>query len=873
MSYLEDEIRKYSDFFHKINVDKNFASSNELTGNTFFMEDGNILSLPSMEVDSRYPYGSDGFNFWAHASGYMYCNEGLFSTFLKVGEGQEPKIAFFAGFQENNGDYKVISLLQAPLMNNSEVQLERYTVFTKTSVYYITEIKDMRFVIRVFVDLDKKIYFTVNIENLSMDARRIYISSYFNPLIAHDIAENGEQRWFREVEYLFEDNNLGNFIVKTNEAINRTNTVSNYMVLLRSFQGGKSSTLIKHEETTSRYQYVGGNMSSLHTPKALKNGTFGTKCHICTFTEVGIAGDILNLEIGGKDYGRCDISLKSFINCTDNKAVEIYKKNKLVTEQVDSILLDLNASELKNGEQLSCSVQKEKEGLIRNNIFNGFFEHLKKQVEFCSLIKGYVQLFSGSLIGIRDVFQATEALLIWQPEVAREKMLEGLNFIDPSGRCPRQYTLPKSENEIPIMDLRAFIDQGVWVISAIISYLRHTQDFEFLCQECGYYEIIDEKKNIVKKSLIKDSVLDHMIRIMEYLIQNIDEEDTKCVRVLYGDWNDALDGLGVSEDSEKEFGSGATVMVSLQVFQNLNEMIELLNRVNYKNSIALISKYKKVKGELKEGLEKYAIIEASDGDRRIVHGWGDKRSYYVGSFSDSDNKSRYSLTSNSFWVLSKMYDEDMSIKDTILEAYRKLDSKYGLKTFEPYFAPNTLGVGRIPRLHSGTAENGAAYIHASAFGIMSLFRMGCPREAWEQLYKSLPFTHEYVSCSSFVMPNSYGYNEEKNIDGQSMLDWQTGSSNIIFKVFIKYVFGISPEFDGVWVQPCNWTPFEGFELNIKIRTCSIKLSHRNTNSKERIFTVNGVCRSGIYDPVMMLTKLWLQNEELLNEVLEIDVID
>jgi len=287
----------------------------------------------------------------------------------------------------------------------------------------------------------------------------------------------------------------------------------------------------------------------------------------------------------------------------------------------------------------------------------------------------------------------------------------------------------------------------------------------------------------------------------------------------------------------------------------------------------LIIKYKKVKGELKKGLEKYAVIEASDGERRIVHGWGDKRSYYVGSFSDSDNKSRYSLTSNSFWVLSKMYDEDMSIKDTILKAYRNLDSKYGLKTFEPYFAPNTIGVGRIPRLHSGTAENGAAYIHASAFGIMSLFRMGCPREAWEQLSKSLPFTHEYVSCSSFVMPNSYGYNVEKNIDGQSMLDWQTGSSNIIFKVFIKYVFGISPEFDGIWVQPCNWIPFEGFELNIKIRNCSIKLLLRNTNSKKRIFKVNGVCRSSIYDNVMMLNKLWLGNDELLNKALVIEVID
>lgn len=98
------------------------------------------------------------------------------------------------------------------------------------------------------------------------------------------------------------------------------------------------------------------------------------------------------------------------------------------------------------------------------------------------------------------------------------------------------------------MDLRPFIDQGVWVISTIVTYLKLTGDFGFLGEVCGYYEIVDEKKRLVKKSEEQDTVLDHMLRIMNWLLDKTDPR-TGCIRVLFGDWNDALDGLGTSPGS------------------------------------------------------------------------------------------------------------------------------------------------------------------------------------------------------------------------------------------------------------------------------------------------------------------------------------
>ncbi|MEG0152233.1 MAG: hypothetical protein RR744_03490, partial [Cellulosilyticaceae bacterium] len=207
-------------------------------------------------------------------------------------------------------------------------------------------------------------------------------------------------------------------------------------------------------------------------------------------------------------------------------------------------------------------------------------------------------------------------------------------------------------------------------------------------------------------------------------------------------------------------------------------------------------------------------------------------------------------------------------------AYERLGSKYGLKTFEPYFEKGTKGVGRIPNLPKGTAENGAAYIHASIFGVMSLFRMGETRKAWTELEKTLPFTHKRVSVSPYVIPNSYGYNEEKQIDGESMQDWQTGSSNVMLKTLIRFVFGVEPHYEGIWIQPSREIPFKSTQFVMTIRGTEINLNYTRNKGEKREFIVNGEKQEGIYDSVMQLEKLWLDNNFIKNsKKITIEILD
>ena len=487
-----------------------------------------------------------------------------------------------------------------------------------------------------------------------------------------------------------------------------------------------------------------------------------------------------------------------------------------------------------------CKTYNEIDGLD----FFPFLINLQHQVSVCSQIKGYMQLAQRSLVGIRDVFQALEAYLYFAPEKAKSKILEALSYTCPSGRCLRQY-LPGSS----IADTREFIDQGLWVIKTIVEYVKVTGDQSILSEEVGYHEIVEDNPFIgsVKPAEAIEPVLLHLFRVMEYLIKNINS-DTQLLMALYGDWNDALDGLGFTDQPGKKFGTGTTVMGSLQLYQNCKDMLELLEflglQETHKDKMAL---FRDAKENLYSGLVNNAIL-GSGNTARVAHGFGDEGKYTVGGPEDPDGVSRLGLTSHAYWIISGMHQdtkkkEGRDLLPSILSAYEQLDDKYGLRTFVPAFDRGTEHwFGRIPRLPPGTAENGATYNHATLFGVWSLFQAGQSEAAWKQLEKLLPFTsiHDNYNLTPFVIPNSYIHNLEKGLDGESMNDWQTGSSNVLLKILIWYVFGFRPELNHLRIQPDPRSPLSQFYFSAVYQGKPIVLNYEKTSDvNERIIRFNG----------------------------------
>ena len=709
-----------------------------------------------------------------------------------------------------------------------------------SAAYYIADSDFATFAVRTDVSSKKEMRFSFVCVNKKSDSLKIKFTSYFNPLLRNWSNED----MFSVTRKRFELRDDGSFLLKRD---------SNTLGIKRKISGMKVSG---SECTNSLSRFVGSERLSVNASECLKKGTY-TSFESGFF---GIASEILDLEIASS--GRIDYVLPF----TDEKD----KSEELLSFVIDPNKIDKEIEEKQLSEEnrfnkFDVEFEGIKSEVITTNVFNKFIKSVQKQVDSCAMGKYYV----GGLLGTRDVFQQLEQSVLWDPEKSKEKILRALGYIDPTGRAPRQFAVVDDKTEIPRMDLRQFIDQGNWIISCIYTYITWTNDLSILDEMCGYYEFA--KDDEVKLSEKRDSVLEHLISITDYLTSNLDYEDkTFCLRILIGDWNDSIDGLGKTDDEGKEFGTGVSVMASLHLYRNLYEMIEILNyKGTYKEKV---EEYSKVRDVLKNGLIKNAIDINENNEKRIVHGWGDHMNYKIGSFCDSDKKSRISFASNAFWATSGLVYETPELKEFIIKELHALDSKYGLKTLTPAFTPDTYGVGRIANFVPGTFENDCVYVHASMFSILALFLLGDGKFAWDSLMKVIPPTHQDMTKSPFVMSNSYLDNEEYGFKGQSAIDWYTGSGTVFIKNVIRYCLGLEATMDGVIVQTSDSMACEKISADLYIKGHNIKFIYTNNQTGNRRITVNGKQKETVYDEIMNINKAFISNEEI-KEGTEIVVSD
>ena len=831
-------------------LEQNPSPDSRLPQNTYYLNEKEILCLPREYGESRFPYDTDGLVVWARSTGYIDACESTFCVFKPAHFGEEACINFFAGLKTACGDYFPVSISGANRQLFEPGDVSRYVVFSPCAAYYIVDMDKATFAVRLYLDNEKNIRFSVIGINKTSVNIEFYLASYFEALLRF---KETESFWDKMSKFGRRYAN-GSYILKSIDRGANLLTINLEIV---------AENILRRAYTTKRGVFMGMRGRNLTNAESLRRGGFAKAVDSVTATDLPVAADLVHFSIGAGQSARMEYCLAV---THDEKAAEALLSRPINIPADEAALVAREVHEWARLDNLEIKFDGWRSGRLNSAVVSRFMRNVQKQVSFCALGKNY----AGRYIGIRDVFQQLEGALMWQPEESRAKILVAMNYILSDGRTPRQFSVPADENALPELDLREYVDQGVWIISTIYTYLAFTDDYSILNEECSYYELTDRIAHSFRKSDMRDSVLEHMLKIMEYLISKLDTEcGTNCLRVLSGDWNDALNGLGRTKDPGRDYGSGVTVMASLQFMRNLSEMAELLEKLGGHDKTA--ARYRVIGGDMRRGLIKYAVDMAEDGRRRIVHGWGDKFSYKIGSFCDCDGKARFSLAANAFWVIAGMLEEDLALKDSVMEGLRALDSKYGLRTFDVPFPEGCTGAGRISWITPGTYENACAYVHASMFGIMALFGMGQAEEAWRQLEKSMVISHENSTMTPFVMPNSYCENPEYNIDGESTGDWYTGSGTALIKGVVSCAFGISPNLDSLVLKTPRYLPADHAEIRLKVKGCTVRLTYRGGDRKRRI-TVNGAGVEGKINPVSGVAEIVLGRNMLAGH-LEIEVND
>lgn len=842
---LADKIKK---LVCKINETLEEQSlDNKLPDNTYYLDDGSVLCCPRKYGESRFPYSSDGYTLWAHSNGHIHAKEGGFNVFKPVHDEAEPPVGFFAGVLQETGAFFPISILGGTEQLFEPFSVKRYLVYSLVAAYYIADTEFATFAVRTDMSKRKEMRFSVVCINKKSDPLKLCLTSYFDVFLKNGVWDDMFSKTDRTGKYVGE----GKFLLE------RQGWDYHAMAVNRKVTGAK---LKETYHTVSKPDYLGYANRRVMNAECLKTGKFEKQVECIGKETTPIAAEILHFEV--TDSVRVDYVLP--VSHVRGEEEKLFLQN-IDTQSMDREIVELQSAEEQRLGNLNIAFCDWNMGSIRAEVLNKFVKNVQKQVDFCAMGKSYVD----ELLGVRDVFQQLEQALLWDPKQAREKIVRVLGYIDSSGRSPRQFSIPENPEETPKMDLREFIDQGNWIISCVYSYLCWTDDFSILEERCGYYDIIEERT--VKRSAVTDSVLEHLIKITDYLVRNIDVEDgTNCLRILFGDWNDALDGLGKTKEPGRIYGTGVSVMASLHFYQNLFEMTEILRTVGgYEQKEAY---YLEVREKLSEGLCRYAVVTNEKGEKRLVHGWGDRNSYKIGSFCDSDGKSRISFAPNAFWATSGLVKETPEFKPLILDSLHALGSRFGLKTLIPAFEPDAPGVGRLATILPGTAENECVYCHATMFSIMALFALGDSEYAWHQLEKVLPITHEYLTRSPFVMSNSYLDNSQMGLNGESAIDWYTGGGTVLIKNLVKYGFGIMPDLKGIAIQTANKMPCESAKVDVIIKGIHVQFIYENRKLGKRTIYLDGKKMETVYDELMQSEKAYIPNDAL-HDNMEIRVCD
>ena len=116
------------------------------------------------------------------------------------------------------------------------------------------------------------------------------------------------------------------------------------------------------------------------------------------------------------------------------------------------------------------------------------------------------------------------------------------------------------------------------------------------------------------------------------------------------------------------------------------------------------------------------------------------------------------------------------------------------------------------------------------------------------------------------MPNSYCYNEEYGMDGESTGDWYTGSGAVLMRNIVEYAFGVQAELNGVKICIPNYLPSENMELSLRVKGGFLKLKYKDKKQNFRDCIINSKQVEVLKDKALGQEYIFIDNSNFNEEI-------
>ncbi|MBE6908683.1 MAG: N,N'-diacetylchitobiose phosphorylase [Ruminococcaceae bacterium] len=421
-------------------------------------------------------------------------------------------------------------------------------------------------------------------------------------------------------------------------------------------------------------------------------------------------------------------------------------------------------------------------------------------------------------LGYRDTAQDAMTIPHADPEACRLRLVQllraltregyGLHLFEPRWFEPEQ---PKQSFRSPTVvptPSRAEIvhgigdacaDDALWLVSAVVQYVKETGDFGFPDELVTYADGGE------------GTVYEHLTRILDFSAREVGQNGV-C-KGLRADWNDCLN-----------LGGGESAMVSFLHLWAIKQFIALSRRLGREADAA---RYEALSDKVRATCESVLW----DGAWYIRGVTADGRR--IGTKTDAEG--RVHMESNTWAVISGAAERARGIS-----AMDKVDeylfTEYGLMLNAPCYTKPDDGIGFVTRVYPGLKENGSVFSHPNPWAWCAEAMLGRGARAMKFYDALCPALQNDKIETRRAEPYSYCQfiaGRDHTAFGRAHHPFMTGSAGWAYFAATQYILGVRPDFDGLTVDPCVPPDWREFTVTRKWRGATYIIHVTNPNGVEK----------------------------------------
>ncbi|MBD3241618.1 MAG: glycosyl transferase [Chitinivibrionales bacterium] len=440
----------------------------------------------------------------------------------------------------------------------------------------------------------------------------------------------------------------------------------------------------------------------------------------------------------------------------------------------------------------------------------------------------YFESGIGRGMGFRDSNQDLLGFVHMAPERARERLLDiAATQLEDGGAYHQYQPLTKRGNHEIGGD---FNDDPLWLVLAVCAYVKETGDFG----------ILDEQVPFESDPAKGAPMLEHVRRAFYHVVHNRGPHGLPLIG--RADWNDCLNLNCFSTDPDESFqtctnrdgGKAESVLIAGMFVYIGEELVALCKRLGRDEEAEQATK---------------AIDEMAEAV--VAHGWDG--AWYVRAYDDAGRKigshecdeGRIFIESQGFCAMARI-GQEQQLPVKALESVREhLDTPHGIVLHNPPYKGYRLNLGEISTYPPGYKENAGIFCHNNPWIAVAEALQGRGDRAYEVYSRIAPAFREHIAELHRVEPYVYAQmiaGKDARRHGEAKNSWLTGTAAWNYHAVSVWLLGIRPGYDGLLVDPCIPSSWDGFTVTRRFRGATYRIEVRNPQhvcSGVREVTVDG----------------------------------